>query len=123
MANPTCASIHFIGKDIVTFHTLFWPACCTSAAARRPTTCSCTAFDRERGEKMSKSRGTGLDPPAYLQLGMNAEWLRLLHRRQAERRNEDIDFNADDFVARVNSDLIGKYINIASRCRLPDQAL
>jgi methionyl-tRNA synthetase len=67
------------------------------------------------GEKMSKSRGTGLDPLKYLGLGMNAEWLRYYLAAKLSSRNEDIDFNADDFMARVNSDLIGKYINIASR--------
>jgi len=67
------------------------------------------------GEKMSKSRGTGLDPLKYLSLGMNAEWLRYYLAAKLSARNEDIDFNADDFLARVNSDLIGKYVNIASR--------
>jgi methionyl-tRNA synthetase len=67
------------------------------------------------GEKMSKSRGTGLDPLKYLQLGMNPEWLRYYLAAKLSARNEDIDFNADDFMARVNSDLIGKFVNIASR--------
>ena len=67
------------------------------------------------GEKMSKSRGTGLDPLKYLELGMNPEWLRYYLAAKLSGRNEDIDFNADDFMARVNSDLVGKYINIASR--------
>ncbi|WP_201522706.1 class I tRNA ligase family protein, partial [Klebsiella pneumoniae] len=67
------------------------------------------------GEKMSKSRGTGLDPLKYLGLGMNAEWLRYYLAAKLNGRNEDIDFNAEDFMARVNSDLIGKFVNIASR--------
>jgi methionyl-tRNA synthetase len=67
------------------------------------------------GEKMSKSRGTGLDPLKYLKLGMNPEWLRYYLAAKLNGRNEDIDFNAEDFMARVNSDLVGKYINIASR--------
>jgi methionyl-tRNA synthetase len=67
------------------------------------------------GEKMSKSRGTGLNPLKYLELGMNPEWLRYYLAAKLNGRNEDIDFNADDFMARVNSDLVGKYINIASR--------
>jgi len=67
------------------------------------------------GEKMSKSRGTGLDPLKYLKLGMNPQWLRYYLAAKLSARNEDIDFNADDFMARVNSDLIGKFVNIASR--------
>ena len=67
------------------------------------------------GEKMSKSRGTGLDPLKYLELGMNPEWLRYYLAAKLSARNEDIDFNADDFMLRVNSDLIGKFVNIASR--------
>jgi methionyl-tRNA synthetase len=67
------------------------------------------------GEKMSKSRGTGLDPLKYLSLGMNPEWLRYYLAAKLSARNEDIDFNAEDFMARVNSDLIGKFVNIASR--------
>ena len=68
------------------------------------------------GEKMSKSRGTGISPLRYLELGMNAEWLRYYIAAKLNGDVEDIDFNPDDFVARVNSDLIGKYVNIASRC-------
>src|SRR5205085_12284415 len=67
------------------------------------------------GEKMSKSRGTGLDPLKYLSLGMNPEWLRYYLAAKLNSRNEDLDFNPEDFMARVNSDLIGKYVNIASR--------
>ncbi len=70
------------------------------------------------GEKMSKSRGTGISPDYYLDLGLNAEWLRYYIAAKLNDKVEDIDFNPDDFVARVNSDLIGKYVNIASRARL-----
>ena len=116
MANPDLRQIHFIGKDIVTFHTLFWPATLKFSGRKVPDNVYVHGFlTVNNGEKMSKSRGTGLDPLKYLQLGMNAEWLRYYLAAKLSGRNEDIDFNADDFMARVNSDLIGKYINIASR--------
>jgi methionyl-tRNA synthetase len=107
---------HFIGKDIVTFHTLFWPAMLKFSGRKTPNNVFVHGFlTVNNGEKMSKSRGTGLDPLKYLSLGMNAEWLRYYLAAKLSARNEDIDFNADDFMARVNSDLIGKYVNIASR--------
>ncbi len=116
MANPELRQIHFIGKDIVTFHTLFWPATLQFSGRKVPDKVYVHGFlTVNNGEKMSKSRGTGLDPLKYLQLGMNAEWLRYYLAAKLSGRNEDIDFNADDFMARVNADLIGKYINIASR--------
>jgi methionyl-tRNA synthetase len=110
--------IHFIGKDIVSFHLLFWPA--MLKFADHPT------IERMRvavhghltvnNEKMSKSRGTGISPLRYLNLGMNPEWLRYYIAFKLNSKVEDLDFTGDDFVARVNSDLIGKYVNIASRC-------
>jgi methionyl-tRNA synthetase len=110
--------IHFIGKDIVSFHLLFWPAMLKFAG--HPT------IERMRvavhghltvnNEKMSKSRGTGISPLRYLNLGMNPEWLRYYIAFKLNSKVEDLDFTGDDFVARVNSDLIGKYVNIASRC-------
>ena len=107
---------HFIGKDIVTFHTLFWPAMLKFSGRKTPTNVFVHGFlTVNNGEKMSKSRGTGLDPLKYLSLGMNPEWLRYYLATKLSAKNEDIDFNADDFMARVNSDLIGKYVNIASR--------
>jgi methionyl-tRNA synthetase len=107
---------HFIGKDIITFHTLFWPAMLHFSGRKVPTKIFVHGFlTVNNGEKMSKSRGTGLDPLKYLSLGMNPEWLRYYLAAKLSGRNEDIDFNPDDFVARVNSDLIGKYVNIASR--------
>ncbi|MDZ4280375.1 MAG: methionine--tRNA ligase [Hydrogenophaga sp.] len=116
MADPTTEQFHFIGKDIITFHTLFWPAMLHFSGRKVPNAVFVHGFlTINNGEKMSKSRGTGLNPMKYLQLGMNPEWLRYYLAAKLSARNEDIDFNPDDFLARVNSDLIGKYINIASR--------
>ena len=116
MANPVLEQYHFIGKDIVTFHTLFWPAMLHFSGRKTPDNIFVHGFlTVNNGEKMSKSRGTGLDPLKYLSLGMNPEWLRYYLAAKLNAKNEDIDFNADDFMARVNSDLVGKYINIASR--------
>ena len=116
MANPELEQYHFIGKDIVTFHTLFWPATLHFSGRKTPDNVFVHGFlTVNNGEKMSKSRGTGLDPLKYLKLGMNPEWLRYYLAAKLSARNEDIDFNADDFMARVNSDLIGKFVNIASR--------
>jgi methionyl-tRNA synthetase len=118
LAAPDTEQIHFIGKDIIYFHTLFWPAMLKFAGApyRTPSHVYVHGFITVSGEKMSKSRGTGISPLRYLELGMNAEWLRYYIAAKLNGDVEDIDFNPDDFVARVNSDLIGKYVNIASRC-------
>lgn len=107
--------IHFIGKDIVYFHALFWPAMLKFAGRKTPDHLHVHGFITVSGEKMSKSRGTGISPLRYLELGMDAEWLRYYIAAKLNARVEDIDFNPDDFIARVNSDLIGKYVNIASR--------
>ncbi len=107
--------IHFIGKDIVYFHALFWPATLQFSGRKTPDQLNVHGFITVNGEKMSKSRGTGISPLRYLELGMDAEWLRYYIAAKLNSRVEDIDFNPDDFLARVNSDLIGKYINIASR--------
>jgi methionyl-tRNA synthetase len=116
MASPGLEQYHFIGKDIVTFHTLFWPAMLHFSGRKTPDNVFVHGFlTVNNGEKMSKSRGTGLDPLKYLSLGMNPEWLRYYLAAKLNAKNEDIDFNADDFMARANSDLIGKYVNIASR--------
>ena len=115
MANPRLEQYHFIGKDIVTFHTLFFPACLHFSGRKTPDNVFVHGFLTVNNDKMSKSRGTGLNPLKYLSLGMNAEWLRYYLAAKLSARNEDIDFNADDFMARVNSDLIGKFVNIASR--------
>ncbi len=116
MAAEDTEQYHFIGKDIVTFHTLFWPAILKFSGRKVPNKVFVHGFlTVNNGEKMSKSRGTGLNPLKYLELGMNPEWLRYYLATKLNGRNEDIDFNAEDFMARVNSDLVGKYINIASR--------
>ena len=115
MADPQVEQIHFIGKDIVYFHTLFWPAMLHFSGRKTPNHVFVHGFLQLSGEKMSKSRGTGLSPLRYLELGMDPEWLRYYLAAKLNGRVEDVDFNPDDFVARVNADLIGKYINIASR--------
>jgi methionyl-tRNA synthetase len=109
--------IHFIGKDIIYFHTLFWPAMLKFAGApyKVPNNVFVHGFITVSGEKMSKSRGTGISPLRYLDVGMNPEWLRYYIAAKLNSNVEDLDFNPDDFIARVNSDLIGKYVNIASR--------
>ncbi len=116
MANDKLEQYHFIGKDIVTFHTLFWPAMLHFSGRKTPNNVFVHGFlTVNNGEKMSKSRGTGLDPLKYLSLGMNPEWLRYYLATKLNNKNEDVDFNAEDFMLRVNSDLIGKFVNIASR--------
>ena len=116
MADEQLEQYHFIGKDIVTFHTLFWPAMLKFSGRKTPTQIFVHGFlTVNNGEKMSKSRGTGLDPLKYLGLAMNPEWLRYYLAAKLNGRNEDIDFNREDFMSRVNSDLIGKFVNIASR--------
>ncbi len=116
MADPQLEQYHFIGKDIITFHTLFWPAMLKFSGRKTPTKICVHGFlTVNNGEKMSKSRGTGLDPLKYLALNMNPEWLRYYLGAKLNGKNEDIDFTAEDFMLRVNSDLIGKYVNIASR--------
>jgi methionyl-tRNA synthetase len=115
MADPQVEQYHFIGKDIITFHTLFWPAMLHFSGRKVPNAIFVHGFLTVSGEKMSKSRGTGLDPLKYLSLGMNPEWLRYYLAAKLNGRNEDVDFNPEDFQARVNADLVGKFINIASR--------
>ncbi|MGJ7495606.1 methionine--tRNA ligase [Variovorax sp. RT4R15] len=115
MADPELEQVHFIGKDIITFHTLFWPAMLYFSGRKAPDHIFVHGHLTVSGEKMSKSRGTGIDPLRYLSVGLNPEHLRYYIAAKLSGRNEDIDFNPDDFVARVNSDLVGKYINIASR--------
>ncbi|HLS16668.1 MAG TPA: methionine--tRNA ligase [Paenalcaligenes sp.] len=107
--------VHFIGKDIVYFHALFWPAMLKFSGRKTPDSLRVHGFITLSGEKMSKSRGTGIDPLKYLDLDMNPEWLRYYIAAKLNSRVEDIDFNTEDFIVRVNSDLVGKYVNIASR--------
>jgi methionyl-tRNA synthetase len=117
LAAPDTEQIHFIGKDIIYFHTLFWPAMLRFAGPpyRVPSHVYVHGFITVSGEKMSKSRGTGISPLRYLEIGMDPEWLRYYIAAKLNASVEDLDFNPDDFVARVNSDLVGKYVNIASR--------
>ena len=115
LADPAVEQVHFIGKDIVTFHTLFWPAMLKFSGRKLPNQVHVHGFITVGGEKMSKSRGTGLSPLRYLELGLDAQWLRYYIATKLNARVEDIEFNPEDFVARVNADLVGKYINIASR--------
>lgn len=107
---------HFIGKDILYFHALFWPAMLENAGYRTPTQIFAHGFLTVNGEKMSKSRGTFITAESYLQQGLNPEWLRYYYAAKLNGSMEDIDLNLEDFVTRVNADLVGKYINIASRC-------
>ena len=108
--------IHFIGKDILYFHALFWPAMLEKAGYRTPNHIYAHGFLTVDGEKMSKSRGTFITAESYLEQGLNPEWLRYYYAAKLGPTMEDIDLNLEDFVARVNSDLIGKYVNIVSRC-------
>ncbi|MFB0934614.1 MAG: methionine--tRNA ligase [Propionivibrio sp.] len=107
---------HFIGKDILYFHALFWPAELEHAGYRTPTAIFAHGFLTVDGAKMSKSRGTFITAESYLKTGLNPEWLRYYYAAKLNATMEDIDLNLEDFVARVNSDLVGKYVNIASRC-------
>ena len=107
---------HFIGKDILYFHALFWPAELEHAGFRTPTSVFAHGFLTVDGAKMSKSRGTFITAESYLQTGLNPEWLRYYYAAKLNSTMEDIDLNLEDFSARVNSDLVGKYVNIASRC-------
>jgi len=106
---------HFIGKDIVYFHTLFWPAVLEGASFRKPTSVFAHGFLTVNGKKMSKSRGTFINARTYLD-NLNPNHLRYYYAAKLGPGMDDIDLNLEDFVARVNSDLVGKLINIASRC-------
>ncbi len=106
---------HFIGKDILYFHALFWPATLEYSGHRKPTQIFAHGFLTVNGEKMSKSRGTFITARSYLEHIKNPEYLRYYYAAKLNSTMEDIDLNLEDFVARVNSDLVGKYINIASR--------
>jgi methionyl-tRNA synthetase len=107
---------HFIGKDILYFHALFWPAMLQHAGFRTPTKLFAHGFLTVNGEKMSKSRGTFITAGSYVEHIRNTEYLRYYYAAKLNGTMEDLDLSLDDFVAKVNSDLIGKYINIASRC-------
>jgi methionyl-tRNA synthetase len=108
--------VHFIGKDILYFHALFWPAMLKHAGYRTPSKIYAHGFLTVNGEKMSKSRGTFITAESYIKQGLNPEWLRYYYAAKLNSTMEDIDLNLEDFVNRVNSDLVGKFVNIASRC-------
>jgi len=116
--DPAAEQVHFIGKDIVSFHLLFWPAMLNFSGHPIVDKLKVNVHGHltVNNEKMSKSRGTGISPLRYLDLKMNPEWLRYYLAFKLNSKVEDLDFTGEDFVARVNSDLIGKYVNIASRC-------
>ncbi|HEX5057061.1 MAG TPA: methionine--tRNA ligase, partial [Gammaproteobacteria bacterium] len=107
---------HFIGKDILNFHALFWPAMLEYSGHRTPSNVFVHGFLTVNGEKMSKSRGTLISAESYIKQGLNPEWLRYYYAAKLNGAIQDIDLNFEDFIFRVNSDLVGKYINIASRC-------
>lgn len=107
--------VHFIGKDILYFHALFWPAMLQFAGFRTPTKVFAHGFLTVNGQKMSKSRGTFITAKSFIDCGLNPEWLRYYYAAKLNASMEDIDLNLEDFIARVNSDLVGKFINIASR--------
>lgn len=106
---------HFIGKDILYFHTLFWPAMLHFSGHRAPTGVYAHGFLTVDGQKMSKSRGTFITAKSYLEQGLNPEWMRYYIAAKLNSKIEDIDLNLQDFISRVNSDLVGKYVNIAAR--------
>ncbi len=113
--DSTTELYNFIGKDILYFHALFWPAELQHAGYRTPTKIFAHGFLTVDGAKMSKSRGTFFTAQSFLDTGLNPEWLRYYFAAKLSNTMEDIDLNFEDFCARVNSDLVGKYVNIASR--------
>jgi methionyl-tRNA synthetase len=117
LRDPETEQVHFIGKDIVSFHLLFWPTMLKFSGHPVIDKLKVNVHGHltVNGEKMSKSRGTGISPLRYLDIKMNPEWLRYYIATKLNSKVEDIDFNPEDFIAKVNSDLIGKYVNICSR--------
>jgi methionyl-tRNA synthetase len=113
--DSTAELYHFIGKDIVNFHALFWPAMLQGAGYRKPTAVNVHGYLTVNGQKMSKSRGTFIKARAYLDQ-LNPEYLRYYYASKLGRSVDDLDLNLDDFVQKVNADLVGKVVNIASRC-------
>ncbi|PKO51120.1 MAG: methionine--tRNA ligase subunit beta, partial [Betaproteobacteria bacterium HGW-Betaproteobacteria-21] len=108
--------VHFIGKDILYFHALFWPAMLKFAGYRTPSQLCVNGFLTVDGAKMSKSRGTFITARSYVEQKLNPEWLRYYFAGKSNGTMEDVDLNLDDMIAKVNSDLVGKFVNIASRC-------
>lgn len=115
MCDKKTEQYHFIGKDITYFHTIFWPAILQFSGLKVPTKIFVHGFMTINGQKMSKSKNIIISPLHYLKIGMNPEWLRYYIATKLNAKIQDIDFNLTDFISRINSDLIGKYINIASR--------
>lgn len=115
MSDADLEQVHFIGKDIVYFHALFWPAILHFSGRKTPSAINVHGHLTVNGEKMSKSRGNGIDPLKYLHLGLNPEWMRYYLVTKLSARVEDADFNSRDFCQRVNADLVGKFANIGSR--------
>ena len=113
--DSTAEVYHFIGKDIINFHALFWPAVLHGANYRKPTAVFAHGFLTVNGQKMSKSRGTFIKARTYLD-HLNPEYLRYYFAARLNNRIDDLDLNFDDFINRVNSDLVGKVVNLASRC-------
>ena len=113
--DSTAELYHFIGKDIINFHTLFWPAMLEGAGFRKPTAVNVHGYLTVNGQKMSKSRGTFIKARTYLD-HLSPEYLRYYYAAKLGRGVEDLDLNLEDFVQKVNSDLVGKVVNIASRC-------
>ena len=111
----SCEVHHFIGKDIINFHALFWPAILSSAGFRTPSRVHAHGFVTVNGLKMSKSRGTFINARTWLD-HLDPEYLRYYFAARLNSTVDDLDINLDDFIQRVNSDLVGKVINIASRC-------
>ncbi|HVJ62764.1 MAG TPA: methionine--tRNA ligase, partial [Tahibacter sp.] len=115
-ADSTTELHHFIGKDIINFHGLFWPAVLHGAGLRTPTALHVNGYLTVNGAKMSKSRGTFIQARAYLDAGLDPDYLRYYYAAKTGAGVDDLDLSFDDFVARVNADLVGKFVNIASRC-------
>ncbi len=112
--NPQCEVVHFLGKDITYFHTLFWPALLHVGGYQLPKRVQIHGFLRVGGEKMSKSKGTFVTAERYLQ-HLDAEWLRYYYASKLSSKIDDLDFQEDEFVGKVNSDLVGRVVNLASR--------
>jgi methionyl-tRNA synthetase len=113
--NPQCEIVHFLGKDITYFHTLFWPALLHVGGFQLPRRVQIHGFLRVNGEKMSKSKGTFVTARQYLDAGLDADWLRYYYASKLSNKIDDLDFQADEFVGKVNSDLVGRVVNLASR--------
>src|SRR5690606_8099029 len=113
--DSTAELYHFIGKDIINFHTLFWPAMLEGAGFRKPTGVNVHGYLTVNGQKMSKSRGTFIKARTYLE-HLAPEYLRYYYACKLGRGVDDLDLNLEDFIQKVNSDLVGKVVNIASRC-------